>query len=149
MAALGEFFEGSETRLGIFYPTHCLVAVFPSAEIARKVVSKLLLAGFTPGEAIAADGREIVELESVETGLAGFVVHFVMHAVSRFFATEQKFADQDLEHARHGAGFVAVRCRDENRKDQAWSVVKGEAPLDARFYGVAGIEHLAGDAQTD
>jgi hypothetical protein len=145
MAALAEFFKNSEIRLGTFYPNHCLVAVFPNGEIARQVVSNLNLAGFAPDEAIAADGREVVELESDETGLAGFL----MQAISRFFATEQKFADHDLESARHGAGFVAVRCRDEKRKDKAWGIVKGEAPLDARFYGLAGIEHLAGDVETD
>jgi len=145
MAALAEFFKGSETTLGTFYPNHCLVAVFSNGETAQQVVRKLNFAGFTPDEAIAADGRELVELDSEETGLAGFL----MQALSRLIATEQKFADHDLYHARHGAGFVAVRCRDENRKDQAWSIVKGEAPLDARFYGLGGIEHLAGDLQTD
>jgi hypothetical protein len=143
MAALAEFFEGSETTLGAFYPNHCLVAVFPDSQTAQQAVSKLNLAGFAADEAIAADGREILELE--QTGLAGFLVQ----ALSRFFSTEQKFTDHDLHHARHGAGFVAVRCRDENRKDKAWSIVRGEAPLDARFYGLGGIEHLAGDLETD
>jgi hypothetical protein len=145
MSTLAEFFKGSETTLGTFYPNHCLVAVFPNAETAQQVVSKLNLAGFTPDEAIAADGREVVELERDETGLAGFL----MQSISRFFATEQKFADHDLDHARHGAGFVAVRCRDEDAKDKAWSIVRADAPLDARFYGLGGIEHLAGDIQTD
>ena len=145
MAALAEFFKGSETTLGTFYPNHCLVAVFLNSETAQHVVSKLNFAGFGPGEAIAADGREVIELDSEDTGLAGFL----MQLLSRFFATEQKFADHDLYHARHGAGFVAVRCRDENRKDQAWNIVRARSPLDARFYGLAGIEHLAGDPQTD
>lgn len=145
MAALSDFFQGSETTLGTFYPNHCLLAVFRNVETARHVVSKLINGGFTPDEAIAADGRELVELEKDHTSLAGFL----MQSVSRFFATEQKFADHDIDHARHGAGFVAVRCRDEIRKEKAWNIVKVEAPLDARFYGLSGIEHLAGDAETD
>ncbi len=145
MTVLAEFFKGPGTALGTFYPNHCLVAVFPNSETAQRVVGKLNLSGFTPDEAIAANGQEVIDLEKHATGLAGFLVQ----ALSRFFATEQKFADHDLEQARHGAGFVVVRCRDEKQERlQAWSIVKGHAPLDARFYLLGGIEHLAGDLQT-
>ena len=54
MAALAEFFKGSETTLGTFYPNHCLLAVFPNGETAQRAVSKLNFAGFTLDEAIAA-----------------------------------------------------------------------------------------------
>jgi hypothetical protein len=66
----------------------------------------MLDGSFAPSDAIAADGEAVLEADEAETDLAGFV----MRAISRFFATEQVFADQDLEDARKGAGFLAVRC---------------------------------------
>ncbi len=144
MSVLANFFKGSDTRLGVFYPNHYLVAVFRDPEKAAAVVQKLWHAGFEKGDAIATDGSAVLELDKEETGLMGFV----MQAMSRFFATEQVFTDHDLEHARHGAGFMAVHCPTDELKQRAWNIVKGEKPLDARYYGTDGIDHLAGDAKT-
>jgi hypothetical protein len=145
MSSLVDFFKGADTKMGVFYPNHYLVAVFRDPEQAAQVVQKLWNAGFVRSDAIATDGNAVVELDKEETGLTGFV----MQAVSRFFATEQIFTDNDLEHARHGAGFAAVHCPTDDLKKKAWGIVKSGAPLDARYYGSDGIDHLAGDVQTD
>jgi len=86
-----------------------------------------------------------MDLAKEETGPG----NFVMQALSRFFATEQKSHDSDLVRAEHGAGFVAVHCRTEELKSDAWVVLEPEGPLAARYYGIAGIEHLAGDFITN
>ena len=145
MNKLVEYFGASVERLGAFYPTHCLVAVFRDQAGAEFALQKLLSAGFAPADAIAADGKAVLEFDKDEEDLA----RFVMQAISRFFATEQVFADQDLEDARHGAGIVAVRCPTDDLKNTAWSVIEPEGPLDARYYSRLGIEHLAGDFKTD
>lgn len=145
MSVLADFFKGADTKLGVFYPNHYLVAVFRDPETAALVAQKLWNAGFERSDAIATDGKAVVELDREETGLAGFV----MQAISRFFATEQVFTDHDLEHARHGAGFLAVHCPTDDLKKRAWNIVKVDAPLDARYYGSDGIDHLAGDVKTD
>lgn len=145
MSALANFFHGSETRLGVFYPTHYLVAVFANPKLAAEAVSKLRGAGFSPSEAISTDGQAVIELDRDDTGLGGFI----MQAMSRFFATEQKFTDHDLDHARHGAGFVAVHCETDQAKNTAWNVLKAQQPIDARYYAAGAIEHLAGDVTTD
>ncbi len=138
------YFGTSVERLGAFYPTHCLVAVFRDQAGAESALHKLLSAGFAPAEVIAADGNAVLEFDKDEKDLA----HFIMQAISRFFATEQVFADHDLEDARHGAGFLVVRCPTEEMKNTAWSLVEPEGPLDARYYSRLGIEHLAGDLKT-
>jgi hypothetical protein len=145
MSVLADFFKGSDTKLGVFYPNHYLVAVFRDPEKANAAVQKLWHAGFEHSDAIATDGSAVVELDKEETGLTTFVTQ----AMSRFFATEQLFTDHDLHHARRGAGFLAVHCPTEDTKKSAWNIVKGEKPLDARYYGTDGIDHLAGDAKTD
>ena len=141
MPKLDEFFKGSQTTLGVFYPNHYLVAVFRDLAAAKKTVTKLHFAGFTRDAVIAAEGKDVIELAGEGSPL--------MQALSRFFSTEQKFTDHDVEHARRGAGFLAVHCPTEDAKNKAWGVIEPEVPLDARYYASAGIEHLAGDLKTD
>jgi hypothetical protein len=145
MNKLVDFFGASVERLGAFYPTHCLMAIFRNPSDAEVALHRLVNAGFSASDVIAADGKAVLEFDKDETDLA----RFIMRAVSRFFATEQVFADHDLEDARHGAGFLAVRCPTDDLKNAAWSVIEPEAPLDARYYSRLGIEHLAGDFKTD
>ena len=145
MNKLAVYFDTSVERLGAFYPTHCLIAVFRNPEGAEFALRKLLNAGFASSDAIAADGKAVLEFDKDEMGLA----HFIMQAISRFFATEQVFADHDLEDARNGAGFLVVRCPTDDLKNSAWSLLEPEGPLDARYYSRLGIEHLAGDFKTN
>ena len=145
MNKLVDYFGTSVERLGAFYPTHCLIAVFRNPADAESALHKLLNAGFAPSDVIAADGKAVLEFDKEETDLA----RFIMQAISRFFATEQVFADHDLEDARQGAGFLAVRCPTDELKNAAWRLVEPEGPLDARYYSRIGIEHLAGDFKTN
>ncbi len=145
MNKLVDYFGTSVERLGAFYPTHCLVAVFRDQAGAELALQKLLSAGFAPADAIAADGKAVLEFDKDEKDLA----RFIMQAISRFFATEQVFADHDLVDARHCAGFLVVRCPTDDLKNAAWSVIEPQGPLDARYYSRLGIEHLAGDLKTN
>ena len=145
MSQLTGFFKESDTQLGVFYPKHYLIAVFGDSRAAQQAVNELWTAGFAEDEAIAVAGQEFVDLAKEETGPG----NFVMQALSRFFATEQKTHDADLMRAQHGAGFVAVHCVTEETKQQAWAMLQPEYPLAARYYGSAGIEHLAGDFTTN
>ena len=143
MNSLVDYFKTSGKKLGVFYPTHSLIAVFRNPAGADSVVHKLWDAGFAPSDAVAAHGKAVLEFDESEMDLGAFV----MRAISRFFATEQVFEDQDLEDARRGAGFLAVRCPTDDLKNTAWSVIEPEGPLDARYYSAGGIEHLAGDLE--
>ncbi len=145
MSLLTGFFKESDTQLGVFYPKHYLIAVFRDSRAAQQAVKELWTAGFAQDEAIAVAGQEFVDLAAEETGPG----NFVMQALSRFFATEQKTHDADLTRAQHGAGFAAVHCTTEETKQQAWTMLQPAGPLAARYYGSAGIEHLAGDFTTN
>lgn len=145
MSLLTGFFKESDTQLGVFYPKHYLIAVFRDSRAAQTAVRGLREAGFAQDEAIAVAGQEFVDLAAEETGPG----NFVMQALSRFFATEQKTHDDDLLRARRGAGFVAVHCLTDQSKINAWAVLQPHSPLAARYYGAAGIEHLAGDFTTN
>ena len=142
---LTDFFRHSDFTLGVFYPRHCITAVFGALSSAERAAGALRRAEFDAGHIIVASGRDVIEFDRDHTTVSSLM----MRAVSRFFKTEQFFNDHNLEHALHGAGFLVVRCADENEKAKAWQIVKYENPLDARYYGVVAIEHLAGDFDTD
>ena len=142
---LTDFFRESDFALGVFYPRHCITAVFGAVSSAERAAGALRRAEFEAGSIIVASGRDVIEFDRDHLT----VLSAMMRAVSRFFKTEQSFNDHNLEHARHGAGFLIVRCADENEKAKAWQIVQNQNPLDARYYGVVAIEHLAGDSDTD
>jgi hypothetical protein len=145
MHGLSKLFKDSATHLGVFYPKHYLIAVYPDWGKAQSVCRKLQDAGFAKEDAFAIAGRELINLEKDETGMAGLL----MQGLSRFFATEQVSTDQDLAKARRGAAFVAAYCPHQQMKEDAAKIVEAEAPLAARYYGAGGIEHLAGDFVTN
>src|SRR3954452_7520925 len=101
MSLLTGFFKESDTQLGGFYPKHYLIAVFRDSKSAQRAAQSLHQAGFSEDEAIAVTGQDFIDLATEETGPG----NFVMQALSRFFATEQKSHDADLNRAQHGAGF--------------------------------------------
>ncbi len=145
MSKLAEFFKETHTSMGIFYPLHCIIAVFSSPEAAQEVLQRLRHAGFAEDEAIAVEGRQFIDLEKEETNLGSFL----MQALSRFLATEQISTDHNLEFAHRGAGFVVAHCPNEKMKKKAWDLMKQLAPLAAHYYDKASVDHLAGGFSTD
>jgi|HubBroStandDraft_6_1064221.scaffolds.fasta_scaffold376642_3 hypothetical protein len=145
MSALAEFFHGTDSTLGVFYPSHCLVAIFLQQQKAVQAGDWLRDAGFTQDNVIAVSGKDVIEFERQRTGWAGLA----MQALSRFFKTEQAYADHDLELAQQGAGFLISRCINDAAKQDAWNLIKVSDPWDARYYGAGAVEHLAGDPDTD
>jgi len=145
MSRLSEFFKETHTALGIFYPLHCMVAVFPTLVVAKQVREKLRNARFGEDDVIAADGAEFIELEKEETGLGSIL----MQELSRFLGAEQISTDHNLEFAEQGAALVVVHCPTEKLKDQAWEVVQSASPLAAHYYSRGSVDHLAGGFSTD
>jgi hypothetical protein len=144
MSRLATFFKGGDTHLGLFYPTHYLIAICPDSERARKGEQALRGAGFSEDEVIAVPGedlRELVREEEVHGGLFGYL----MKEFSRFLHTEAVYTDLDLKEARHGAAVLAVHCAGDAAKSSAWSRLQPIHPLAARYYSAGGIEHLAGE----
>ena len=73
---------------------------------------------------MAVGGQQVVELANVETGV-GTVF---MQTVSRFFATEQIYAENDLARARYGAGFLAVYCPTEKTEKRLGQLLYPRTP---------------------
>jgi hypothetical protein len=145
MSRLSAFFKETHTALGVFYPLHCLIAVFPNLDAAQQVGRNLRNAGFAEDEVIAVEGSEFIELEKEETNLG----NFLMQALSRFLAAEQISTDHNIEFADRAAAFVVVHCPTEKAKKEAWDVIQASAPLAAHYYSKGSVDHLAGGFSTD
>lgn len=136
---LYRFFRGRATTLGVFYPTHYIFASFASLENARNAATALQAAGCT--EAVATSASEtfrfMAEIRS-EVGLWGAL----MASISRFFGTEEVFADIDLAKLEQGAAFLAVYCPREEQADLIRDVVVPFEPLAMQLYLPGGIRSL-------
>jgi hypothetical protein len=142
MSVSTSFFKESVSSLGVFYPMHYLVAVFPDLQTAQKVRRNLLDGAFKEADVLAISGKDFIELETVASGV-------IMRGLSRFFKTEQLSTDHNLELAEQRAGFVFVHCPTDRDKIKAWEVIKHDRPLAAHYYERAGVDELAGGLSTD
>jgi hypothetical protein len=144
MSRLATFFKGADTRLGVFYPDHALIAIFPDIKRAQNAKGKLCGAGFSDDEALVAPGTDLIDLVHEESERSG-VLGYLMKKVSRFLHTEAAYTDHDLMYAKRGGAVLAVHCPDERAKKAAWRLIAPTDPLAARHYSISGIEHLAGE----
>jgi len=145
MSRLANFFHGSETQFGIFYPKGYLVAVFPDLPAAENAEKQVRNSGVPQSEVIAVSGQDVVDWSEenlVKKGLWATM----MRELSRLFATEEIYNRNDLEHAKRGAAFLAVHCPTDAEKLSAWNLIKNSSvPLAARHYSLMGVDHLLGE----
>jgi len=144
MSRLSTFFHGADVEFGVFYPKHCLLAVFENLAEADRAKRVLIGAGFAPEDVISVSGEEVVRFAEdhlLKDGLWGLM----MTELSRIFGTEAVYADKDLAAAKNGAAFVAVHCPTAEVKTAAWEALQPRHPVVARYYSFGGIEHLAGE----
>ena len=145
MSQLATFFKGADTRLGVFYPDHALIAIFPNIKLAQNAKGKLGVAGFSDDEALVVPGADLIDLVHEESARGG-ALGYLTKKVSRFLHTEVAYTDHDLICAKRGAAVLAVHCRDERTKKTAWHLIESTDPLAARYYTIGGIEHLVGES---
>jgi hypothetical protein len=136
---LYRFFRGSATTLGVFYPTHYIFASFPSLKHAENAAKALQAAGFS--DCVTASSAETFrfmnEIRS-EVGIWGIL----MASISRFFGTEEVFADIDFAKIEEGAAFLAIYCRREEHAEHIRDLVMPFEPIAMQLYLPGGIRSL-------
>jgi hypothetical protein len=65
-----------------------------------------------------------------------------MTVLSRAFGTEQVFADSDVERARGGAGFLAVRSLEQADADRVRALLQPFGPCAMHWYEAGGVQSL-------
>ena len=144
MSRLSTFFNNADVEFGVFYPKHCLLALFDNIAEADRAKEGLAQARGVGDDAIAVSGEEVVRFAEdhlLKDGLWGVM----MTELSRLFGTEALYADRDLAAAKKGAAFLAVHCPSEAVKTEVWKSLEPRHPVVARYYSFGGIEHLAGE----
>jgi hypothetical protein len=138
---LWRFFSLTDTSFGVFYPKRHIVAVFPSFTLARRAESVLVKVGFEGEEMIAATGADmLIFLDELSTysGLWGAL----MERISRGFATEEAFVDEDLRRAGEGAGFLAAYTPADAEAEQVRDLIAPIGATSMQRYMLTGIQSL-------
>jgi hypothetical protein len=146
MTELHAFFKGSDTHMGVFYPSGYLIAIFHDLTVAKEAERILHESGrFREDEVLAVTGGEVLRHDQEHRW--GHPFTFVMTALSRMLAAEAVWTDRDLRLARQGCALLAVHCPGDAQKRAAWQRIEPLGPLAARHYslGLGAIEHMAGD----
>ena len=141
MSQLATLLKDSDTRFGVFYPKKYIIATFPSYGDALAAHDALKHTGFSEEEIRAVPGSDVLEFFKEvreHTGIWGDL----MTQLSRFFGTEAAFADNDVQFARSGAGFVAVHCEKEAEARRIHDLMAPFRPLSMQWYLNSAIRSL-------
>jgi hypothetical protein len=141
MTTLTNFFKESDSSLGVFYPKHYIIATFPSFEKTKEAAQALRNAGFSPDEILAIPGEEILKFFEDFRANSG-LWSGAMTVLSRAFGTEQVFADDDVESARAGAGFLAVHTGEQAEADRVRALLAPFNPRAMHWYESGGVQSL-------
>ncbi len=138
---ISSFFTESDSSMGLFYPLHCILAVYPTPQAAVESRNALLRFGVDPAEALALSPTEaltFLQQFREKSGIPGDV----SRSVSRFLGDDTSFADRDIDNARLGCGFLFVHAKLASELKNYSEIAKSFQPFEMRYYRDAAIESL-------
>src|SRR5580658_8766418 len=141
MTTLTNFFKESDSNLGVFYPKHYIIATFPTFDKTKEAAQELRKAGFSENEVLAIPGSEVLKYFEEFHANSGLWAG-VMTMLSRAFGTEQLFADDDVQCARAGDGFLAVHSPAQAQATRVQALVEPFGPNAMHWYESGGIQIL-------
>jgi hypothetical protein len=141
MTTLTNFFQESDSNLGVFYPKHYIIATFSTYEKTGQAAQALRNAGFSENEVLAVPGAQILQYFEEFRANSGLWAG-VMTMLSRAFGTEQVFVDDDVQRARAGEGFLAVHSVNEQETARICAVLEPFEPRAMHWYEAGGIQSL-------
>jgi|ERR1700722_4734350 hypothetical protein len=141
MTTLTNFFKESDSNLGVFYPKHYIIATFPTFDKTKEAAQELRKAGFSENEVLAIPGSEVLKYFEEFHANSGLWAG-VMTMLSRAFGTEQLFADDDVQCARAGDGFLAVYCAEDPTAAKVRAILEPFKARAMHWYQAGGIQSL-------
>ena len=141
MTTFTGLFKESSSKLGVFYPTYFIVATFQSFEQAKLAEQAVRKTGIGEDEMAAIPADEMLTFFEEFRANSG-VWSGVMTMLSRGFGTEQVFADDDINSALRGAGFLAVHSTDEALTERIKSLLTPFGPITMHWYAPGGVHLL-------
>lgn len=135
------FFKQSGTAFGVFYPTHYIVAGYPSMRAAHAAELAFTESGVEAEDVRATAGDFVVNrLEAHRS--ASLWLQRAGKRSTEFASIETKCLDDDTELARHGGAFLFVFAPDDRRVDHARALFVQHRPAYARRYLPGTIERI-------
>lgn len=135
------FFKHSGTAFGVFYPTHYIVAGYPSLRAAQAAELAFTESGVEAEDVRATAGDFVVnQLEAHRRAS-----HWLQQAGTRgagFASIETKCLDDDNELARQGGAFLFMFAPDDRHVDHARKLFGQHRPSYARRYLPGSIERI-------
>jgi hypothetical protein len=141
VSRLSAFFKDADSALGVFYPKHYIIATFPNLKATYAANRLLRNAGLSEDEVIAVPGPEALEFFKQFREHAG-ILGDLMYTLSRTLGTEADFVDSDIDHARHGAGFLAIYSLTDSESARVVELVRPLEPITMQWYLTGGIRSL-------
>jgi hypothetical protein len=141
MTTLTNFFKESDSKLGVFYPMHYIIAAFPTFEKTSEAAQALRRAGFSSDEVLAIPSNEVLKYFEEFRANSGLWAG-VMTMLSRAFGTEQMYADDDVHQAQGGAGFLAIYSPEETETTRVKAMLEPFEPRAMHWYQAGCIQSL-------
>jgi hypothetical protein len=141
MTTFTGLFKESSSKLGVFYPTYYIIATFQSFEKAREAEQAVRKLGIGDDEMASVPADEMLTFFEEFRANSG-VWSGVMTMLSRGFGTEQVFADDDIDSALKGAGFLAIHSKEEELTKRLQALIAPFQPITMHWYAPGGVHLL-------
>lgn len=135
------FFKQSGTAFGVFYPTHYIVAGYPSMRAAQAAELAFTESGVEAEDVRATAGDFVVNQLEAHRRASHWLRRAGTHDTG-FASIETKCLDDDTELARQGGAFLFVFAPDDRHVDHARKLFGQHRPAYARRYLPGSIERI-------
>ena len=141
MSTISGFFKDSDTKFGVFYPNNHIVAILASYDIARQAREALLGIGYSDENVLVLTGDEYLKMADEIRNESGLWSKLAAE-LSRIAGTEELYLDDDLEHAKRGAAFLAVYCPTDEDSGRIRAALEALSPISLRRYSSLAVERM-------
>lgn len=135
------FFKQSDAPFGTFYPTHYIVAGYPSMHDAQAAEQAFTESGVAAENVRAAAGDFVINQLEAHRKAAHWLQRVVAHDTG-FAGLETRLLEDDAELVRQGGAFLFVFAPDASHVAQARNVFAQHRPNFARRYLPRSIEPI-------
>jgi hypothetical protein len=134
-----EFFKKGGTSLATFYPTHYIVAAYPTRADADAAAKACRKNGFADDDVRVLDGDFVLGRIEAREEDANWIER-VKRQLAQFAGTESDFVDEDAAFAQTGGAFLYAYAPDDEAVERARRVFARHGPVYARRYLRLAIE---------
>ncbi len=140
MPSTQELFKEGDTSLGIFYPTHYIVAGYPTLADAEAAAMACRKNGFKHEDVHALEGK--LAIEQVEAREGANWIERMQQRVAELVGTEAGYVREDADFANSGGAFLFVYAPQDDHVETARRVFAQHGPAFARRYLNLAVQNI-------